>query len=355
MHSPDHPVHLTHAGDQSDRLFIVEQPGRIRIAKNRKILGAPFLDISDQVSCCSERGLLSVAFPNDYVNTQLFYVNYTDKLGDTVVSEFKTMASDEDSADPSSERIILRIPQPYSNHNGGQLAFGPKDGYLYIGVGDGGNGGDPLNNGQRTDTLLGKILRIDVATGEQPYGIPADNPFVDNDDYKDEIWALGLRNPWRFSFDTLNGDLYIGDVGQDHWEEIDHQPGASNGGENYGWRIMEGTHCYNSAECDPGGLTLPVVEYPHHLGCSVTGGHVYRGTAFERMLGMYFYGDYCQGRIWGLKYEQGWHAQELLQAPALISTFGEDERGELYFADYGSGDIYHLIDEHALWLPVVLR
>ncbi len=352
----DKPLHITNANDGSGRLFVTEQEGLIRILEDGVILSTPFLDIQERVSCCDERGLLAVAFPPGSNPKSHFYVNYTDSNGDTIVGRYH-VSDDPDIADASSEEIILHIEQPSRIHNGGHLAFGPLDDYLYIGVGDGGPFHDPDSVGQRTDTLLGKILRIDVESDPTPdsYVIPEDNPFANSAGQRGEIWALGLRNPWRFSFDTLNGDLYIGDVGQGSWEEIDHQPGASNGGENYGWRIMEGTHCFNPADCDPTGLTLPVSEYPHHLGCSVSGGHVYRGTAFERMLGMYFYGDYCQGRIWGLKYDQSWHAQELLQAPALISTFGVDERGELYFADYSSGDIYHLIDEHALWLPVVLR
>ncbi|MGD9974492.1 MAG: sorbosone dehydrogenase family protein, partial [Desulfatirhabdiaceae bacterium] len=243
------PVHITHAADGAGRLFVVEQPGRIQIMKNGGTLPVPFLDISDRVSCCGERGLLSVAFPPDYAMKGYFYVNYTNLSGDTVVARYHISAN-PDVADAATEEILLTIAQPFANHNGGQLAFGP-DGYLYIGTGDGGSGGDPFNNGQSTNVLLGKILRIDVEAGIEPYAIPATNPFQLIEGYRPEIWALGLRNPWRFSFDTLTGDLFIGDVGQNEYEEINFQPAESTGGENYGWRIMEGFHCYNPAECDP--------------------------------------------------------------------------------------------------------
>lgn len=356
----DHPVHITHAGDDSGRLFVVEQTGRIRILQAGDLLPAPFLDITGRVGCCSERGLLSVAFPPDFGTKQHFYVNYTDKNGDTVISRLQVSAADPNRADPDSEEILLTIPQPYANHNGGQLAFSPRDGYLYIGMGDGGSGGDPLNNGQHTDILLGKMLRIDVESGKAPYGIPASNPFTQTTGYLDEIWALGLRNPWRFSFDRLNGDLYIGDVGQNQYEEIDYQAAGSAGGENYGWRIMEGFHCHNASTCDQEELTLPVLEYDHSLGCSVTGGHIYRGAENVRMRGVYFYGDYCQGRIWGLRQKDGsWESTQLHRASLLISSFGESEAGNLYVVDYRSGSIFEIVDQFVVngryWLPMVLR
>ena len=337
------PVHITHAGDGSQRLFVVEQEGRIRIVKNQTLLSTPFLDISTRVSCCGERGLLSVAFPPNYASKGYFYVNYTNNDGNTVVARYR-VTSDPDVANPNSEEIILTVEQPFPNHNGGQLAFGP-DGYIYIGMGDGGSGGDPQGNGQRPETLLGKLLRIDVESGTQPYAVPANNPFVQSRFYRSEIWALGLRNPWRFSFDRQTGDLYIGDVGQGTYEEINFQPRASFGGENYGWNIMEGKHCFNSDSCNQSGLVLPIVEYSHSEGCSVTGGVVYRGQQYPRLQGVYFYGDYCSGTIWGLKVT-GTTVQNgrLLDTPYSVSTFGEDEAGEVYLADLGNGDIYRVTD-----------
>jgi glucose/arabinose dehydrogenase len=264
--------------------------------------------------------------------------------------------------------VILTIDQPYANHNGGQLAFGPNDGYLYIATGDGGRGGDPHNHAQNPDSLLGKILRIDVEPisptqtispnyvlylpiifgTNQPrssYRIPPSNPYTQTAGYRDEIWALGLRNPWRFSFDRQTGDLYTGDVGQGSYEEIDHQPASSPGGENYAWRIMEGAHCYNAASCNTTGLTLPVVEYNHSLGCSVTGGAVYRGQDYAGMQGIYFYADYCSGRIWGLQYDGAtWQSTLLDDTSYNVSTFGQDEAGNLYVTDYFAGDIYMITE-----------
>ena len=339
----DRPVHLTHAGDGSGRVFVVEQRGRLRIVKNGEILPTPFLDIRDRVDCCSERGLLSLVFPDNYTKKRYFYVYYIDLNKDTVVARFHTSSQNPDVADPDSEEIILTVEQPFINHNGGQLAFGP-DGYLYVGLGDGGSGGDPFNNGQKTNTLLGKILRIDVESGETPYAIPDDNPYVNNPDYRPEIWALGLRNPWRFSFDRGTGDLYIADVGQDLYEEVNYQPAKSSGGENYGWRIMEGFHCFESPNCDTTGLTLPVWEYDHSVGCSITGGFVYRGSAFPDMAGIYFYGDYCSGRIWGLrKTAGGWENEQLLDTSFFITSFGQDEAGEIYALDLKNGGVHRLV------------
>jgi len=343
----DKPVHITNAGDGSQRLFVVEQEGLIRIIKNKTLLTKPFLDISARVSCCGERGLLSVAFPLGYANKGYFYVNYTNNDGNTVVARYR-VTSDPDVANPNSEEVILTIDQPFSNHNGGQLAFGP-DGYLYIGMGDGGSEGDPQNNGQRPDTLLGKLLRIDVESGTSPYAVPPTNPFFQNRTYRREVWAFGLRNPWRFSFDRQTGDLYIGDVGQDSYEEIDVQLRSSPGGENYGWRIMEGNHCFASTTCSQSGLTLPVVEYDHsQRNCSVTGGVVYRGQQFSRLQGVYFYGDYCSGIIWALKITSSTlQSKRLLDTSFAISTFGEDETGEAYLADYSSGVIYRITDANS--------
>jgi len=339
------PVYVIHAGDGSQRLFVVSQDGYVRLLRNGVLQATPFLDIHTKVSCCGERGLLSIAFPPGYTSKRYFYVNYTDTAGTTVVARYR-LTDDVDVADAASEEVILRVAQPYSNHNGGQLAFGP-DGYLYIGMGDGGSGGDPQNNGQSMTTLLGKILRIDVEQPSPngtptPYVIPASNPPSDGTPgYRREIWASGVRNPWRFSFDRLTGDLYIGDVGQGAWEEIDFQPSSSPGGENYGWRVMEGAHCYNPSSCNPAGFTLPVWEYAHGTGdCSVSGGFVYRGSAYACLHGTYVYGDYCSGRIWGLRRVGNvWSNAILSDAPFNITSFGEDEVGNLWVADYGAGAI----------------
>ena len=353
------PVHVTHAGDRSGRLFVVEQRGRIRIVRSGAVVPAPYLDIASRVTCCGERGLLSVAFPPGFATSRRFYVDYTDTNGDTAISRFSVPAGTPDTADAASEEVLLRIPQPYANHNGGQLAFGP-DGFLYVGMGDGGSGGDPQNHAQNPASLLGKILRIDVESGAAPYSIPPSNPFVGNPAYRPEIWALGLRNPWRFSFDRRTSDLFIGDVGQNAREEVDFQPASSRGGENYGWRIMEGTACYNPANCSSSGLVLPVAEYSHAGGdCSVTGGFVYRGLSYSRLDGIYFYADYCTGRMHGLRRNgSAWESRELLRAGFTLSTFGEDEAGELYVADHGGGALYQVADvagtSSALTVPVVL-
>ncbi len=343
------PVHITNAADGSGHLFVVEQGGLIRIIKNGSVQPTPFLDITARVSCCGERGLLSVAFPPLYASKRYFYVDYTDVNGNTQVSRFHLSAND-DVADANSEQPIIAVAQPYANHNGGQIVFGP-DGYLYIGMGDGGSGNDPENRAQNYTTLLGKMLRLDVeaptpAGTPTPYQVPATNPTPPPTvGARPEIWAAGLRNPWRFSFDRLTGDLYIADVGQSAWEEVDFQPAASAGGENYGWRIMEGTHCTNLDPCNQSGLTLPVAEYSHSLGCSITGGYVYRGATFPCSYGTYFYGDYCSGRIWGLRRNGAtWQTVQLYDAPFNITTFGEDEAGTLWVSDFGGGTIYPIND-----------
>lgn len=337
------PVHIAHAGDGSGRLFVVEQEGRVRLLHAGVPGSPPFLDIADRVSCCGERGLLSIAFPPGFAQKRYVYANYTDTNGDTVVARYFLTAT-SGLADPQSEEVVLTVEQPFANHNGGQLAFGP-DGFLYVGMGDGGAGGDPQNNGQNPGTLLGKLLRIDVESGQAPYAVPPTNPFVNTPGYRPEIWALGLRNPWRFAFDRQTGDLYIGDVGQNAYEEVDFQPGTSGGGENYGWNIMEGAHCFRSSSCDQRDLVLPVAEYDHAQGCSVTGGMVYRGRRFPRLRGLYFYADYCSGRVWGLRRDgSGWQTTLLLDTPYTIASFGEDEGGELYLTDYATGDVYMLAD-----------
>ena len=341
----DSPVSITHAGDA--RLFITLQRGQVVIWDRTTILPEPFLDIRDLVSNGGERGLLSIAFHPRYAENGLFFVNYTNAGGHTVIARYQVSA-DPNRADHASARQLLTIEQPFSNHNGGQMQFGP-DGYLYIGMGDGGSGGDPGNRAQSLNTLLGKMLRIDVDA--ETYVIPASNPFANDTSARPEIWATGLRNPWRFSFDRASGDLWIADVGQGDWEEVNFQPATSIGGENYGWRRMEGTHCFNPSNgCNTGDLVLPVIEYNHSGGaCSVTGGYVYRGASSPRLQGMYIYGDYCNGRIWGAT-RNGTAAptiRELLDTQFFISTFGEDRNGELYVANHG-GAVYRLFDARPL-------
>lgn len=335
----DKPTHIANAGDKSNRLFVVEQEGRIVLLRNFVSVKTPFLDITDRVGCCGERGLLSVAFPGGYADKRYFYVNYTDRSGDTVVARFR-LSSDPDRADPKSEERVLFVKQPFANHNGGQLAFGP-DGFLYIGMGDGGLAGDPFRNGQKPDSLLGKMLRIDVESGTRPYAVPPGNPFITAKGHRPEIWATGMRNPWRFSFDRKTGDLFIADVGQNKYEEVNFQPATSRGGENYGWNRMEGAHCYGAKTCGRTGLTLPVAEYGHDVGCSVTGGAVYRAKEFRHLQGVYLYADYCSGRIWGLRrLGSEWQSKELLNTGRAITTFGEDEDGNLYLADHREGAMY---------------
>lgn len=326
------PVDVQPAHDGTNRLFIIEKYGTIRMIENGQLLDAPFLNIDDRVNDSgNEMGLLGLAFHPDYEQNGYFYVNYTGSGGDTRISRFH---ADGNTADPNSELVLLTIEQPYENHNGGAVAFG-ADGYLYLGLGDGGLAGDPHKNGQNTETLLGKILRIDINNGD-PYVVPSDNPFGN------EVWAYGLRNPWKISFDRANGDLWIGDVGQGEWEEIDYFPAGSVGGANYGWSIMEGNHDYDG-EPQPG-LLLPVTEYSHSSGdgCSVTGGYVYRGSMPE-WNGIYIYGDYCSGKVWGLFQSNGaWQNQLLFQMGVTITSFGEDEAGELYLAS-DNGNVYKLV------------
>jgi glucose/arabinose dehydrogenase len=321
----------------------VEKVGRIRVVRNGVLAESAFLDITDRVGAsASEQGLLGLAFHPDYATNGSLFVNYTNRAGDTVISRF-SVSSDAGGANPSSEVILLTIEQPAGNHNGGHLAFG-ADGYLYAGLGDGGGAADQFGNGQNGSTFLGAMLRLDVDS-EQPYAVPAANPFVGIASVRDEIWAIGLRNPWRFSFDRLTGDLYIADVGQNRYEEVSVQPADSVGGQNYGWPVMEGLHCFpEDRACDQAGLTLPVVEYDHAQGCSVTGGYVYRGPEFPLLEGIYVYGDYCSGRIWGLALssEGSWGSAQLARVGINLSSFGEDEAGELYVVDMGQGELYKL-------------
>ena len=337
------PLFLTHAGDGSGRTYVVEQGGRIRVVESDgTVRPRPFLDIVDRVTSGGEQGLLGLAFhPEDRSRV---FVNYTGRGGETVVAEYRAGSSTQ--ADPGSERVLLRIEQPYSNHNGGMLAFGPE-GYLWIGTGDGGGGGDPEGNGQDPSTLLGAILRISV-TGD-PYGIPGGNPFALGGGGREEVWAYGLRNPWRFSFDRRTGDLWIGDVGQHELEEINVHPSAMSGAANFGWNIMEGSRCYEAPDCDTDGLVLPVTEYPTSLGCAVTGGYVYRGRRFPQMRGAYLFADYCAGQIWGLDaaeegvYDGAVEHRELLDTGLSISSFGEDELGELYVTDLAGGGVHRVV------------
>jgi len=330
------PTDIKNAGDGSGRLFILEQPGRIRILKNGQLLATPFLDISARAgSDGSEQGLLGLAFHPGFAQNGYFFVNYTDKSGNTHIARFTASG---DSANPDSEKQLIFVQQPFPNHNGGALAFGP-DGYLYIGLGDGGSGGDPYGNAQSGNTLLGKILRIDVDHGD-PYAIPTDNPYASSGAASKEIWARGLRNPWRFSFDSQTKDLWIGDVGQNQWEEIDFVPAGTPGGLNFGWNMMEATHPFKGSNQPE--FIAPVAEYPHGAECSVTGGTVYRGAALPEWRGVYFFGDYCSGAIWGLPSPpQGAALVPLFNSGFKISTFGVDEAGELYVADY-NGAIYRL-------------
>lgn len=337
-------VGIVNAGDGSGRLFIVQQTGQIKILENSVLLTRAFLNIRTSVSCCGERGLLGLAFHPNYSSNGYFFVDYINLSGDIVIARFK-VSSSPDIASKGSMKILLTIPHPnFSNHNGGQLAFG-SDGFLYIGVGDGGSAGDPPNNAQTLSVLLGKILRIDVDHGN-PYAIPPDNPFVGQAGAKKEIWAYGLRNPWRFSFDRQNGDLWIGDVGQNQWEEIDLQKVAVAGGKNYGWRKMEGNHCYNpSTNCDDGTFRAPVLEYDHQseTHCAVIGGYRYRGARIASLAATYVYGDFCSGFIWGANSNGGaWDTSLLADTNFLLSTFGEDEAGELYLADF-NGPIYKIV------------
>ena len=367
---PAKALYITQPKGETDRLFVLNQKGMIYIIRNGLTLKTPFINISDRVHGSltpgSEEGLLGLAFHPDYNSNGYFYLNYVNKNDSSIVSRF-SVSKDPNIADKKTEKIILGIPQPYGNHNGGHLAFGPRDGMLYIGFGDGGKWGDPYNNAQDLNSLLGAILRINVDKGD-PYSIPADNPFINQGSKRAEIFCYGLRNPWRFSFDRETNDLTIGDVGQNLWEEINWLSWEKSLGANFGWRTMEGDHCYNPEDfCDTTGLIMPVFEYPNNAsylkiligmdereatGCSVTGGYVYRGTENPRLWGTYIFGDYCTGRIWSftlnngkpsnfqnLRTELKKHSKDV---PLFISSFGEDSFGELYVVDY-LGAIYKFV------------
>jgi glucose/arabinose dehydrogenase len=334
-------TYLTHAGDGSGRLFVVEKKGRVRIIDEEGILlDPPFLDIAEVVDASSsEQGLLSIAFPPDFTASGEFYVNYTARASDggTVIARYRVADGDPNRADPGTAQVVLAFDQPAPNHNGGQIQFGP-DGYLYVGTGDGGAAADPWDNAENLNVFLGKMLRLDVR-GQSTYAIPPDNPWAGR-----PVWAYGLRNPWRFSFDRLSGDLYIADVGQGDWEEVNFTPAGTAGGLHFGWDTMEGRHCFEPRQgCETAGKVMPVVEYGHDLGCSITGGYVYRGQRFPALNGVYLFGDYCSGLIWGLWREGGaWQERMLLASDANIASFGEDERGEIYVLDL-DGQIYRLL------------
>ncbi len=349
------PLDLQSAKDGSGRIFVVTQEGVI-YAFNKNEENAElktFLDIKNKVESGGEMGLLGLAFHPDFKNNKLFYVNYTaDGPRRSIIAQYSVSSNDPNSADPNSEKILLTQEQPYSNHNAGQLAFGP-DGFLYVGFGDGGSGGDPQNYAQNNKSFLGKMLRIDVnsASDGKSYGIPADNPFVNDQNYLPEIWATGLRNPWRYSFDPQTGRLWTGDVGQNKYEEID----IIEKGKNYGWRIMEGFHCFNpSSDCDTTGLTMPVWEYEHNDqgGYSITGGYVYRGANLPELQGKYIYADFVSGKIWALTYDGNSQAQNqlLIDAKKPISSFGVDDENELYICAF-DGRIYKIKNNSATSVP----
>lgn len=340
------PVTLTHAGD--DRLFVAEQDGRVRIIQNSELLPDPFLDVSEILATDgSERGLLGLAFHPDYAQNGYFYIVYTNKDGDTEISRYTVSAADPNRADPDSAMLILFVEQPYGNHNGGQLAFGP-DGYFYIALGDGGAVGDPYDNAQDPGTLLGDILRLDVDAQSEPgsakpYAIPPDNPFVGQRDALGEVWLMGLRNPWAFTFDRETGDLYISDVAQDGLEEVNFHPAGSPAGVNFGWPYREGSVCYEAETCRSSGLRPPIFEYPHGVdGCAVIGGAVYRGQQFPELAGNYFFSDFCSGKIWTLRYESElgeWVRTAVAETGTQVSSISEDVNGELYILDYRNGEV----------------
>ena len=343
--SLDRPVDLQTPGDH-DRLFVVEQRGRIRLVRERQVVATPFLDITDRVgSSGSEQGLLGLAFHPRFSENGRFFVNYTDRNGDTHIAEFRSGLG-ADAVDPTTERTLFVQDQPFANHNGGQLSFG-SDGFLYVGLGDGGSAGDPQGSGQNLGTLLGKLLRLDVDRG-QPYAIPEGNPFAGRAGARPEIWAFGLRNPWRFAFDRTTGDLLIGDVGQGAVEEVDAEPAPRHGGQNYGWNVAEGSRCFNPATgCSLAGITLPILEYSHGEGCSITGGVVYRGCRMPGYAGTYFYSDYCSGFVRTLRLEGG-RAVDQHDITAQVGprrslvSFGTDADGEVYMLELG-GSVYRIV------------
>jgi hypothetical protein len=341
------PLYLT-APPGDARLFIVEKGGAIRVVKDGALLPTPFLDLSGKISGGAEQGLLGLAFDPAYATNGRFIVHYTDVSGNTTVSSYHVSAGDPDQADPISEAVLLTVEQPFSNHNGGQILFGP-DGMLYVGLGDGGSEGDPGGRGQSLADLLGDVLRLDVGSGTG-YTVPPDNPFVGHAGARPEVWSYGLRNPWRFSFDAATGDLYIADVGQDAWEEVDvvTAAGGAGRGANFGWNVMEGRHCLSGSACDTSQFALPVLEYSHATGCSISGGYVYRGAAIPALQGHYFYADYCSGWVRSFRLQDG-QAVDQAQWPTLapggqVPSFGQDAAGELYVMNAG-GQVFRIVPQ----------
>lgn len=343
----DSPLLATNAGDGSGRLFVVEQGGVIRIVRDGEVEPQPFLDISDRISTGGERGLLGLAFPPGFGSAggghDAFYLDYTDEAGDTAIADVRLDPTNPDRAAVATLRVLLHIAQPYPNHKGGALVF-QSDGTLLVGMGDGGSGGDPEGRGQDLAERLGKVLRIGVPGGaSEPYTVPGDNPFVGRPGAAAEILHYGLRNPWRMSLDRATGDLWIGDVGQNAWEEVDVAR-AGQLGINFGWNVLEGNHCFGSRDCDRAGLTAPVAEYGHEQGCAVIGGSVYRGAAFPALRGAYVFGDYCSGRIFAIDAAGGSQQPVLvLDSGHTISSFGEDEAGELYMTDLAAGEVFRIV------------
>lgn len=353
------PVDVEVAAGDTARIFVVEQrTGTIRIVRNGLLEPTPFLNIGAKITFAgNEQGLLGIAFHPDFQNQPRFFVNYTDLSGDSVIAEYQVDANNPDMADANSERIVLQLFQPFQNHNGGGLEFGP-DGYLYIGFGDGGSGGDPFDNAQNGQVLYGKMLRIDI-DGALPYSIPPSNPFVNDPNFLDEIWALGLRNPWRYSFDSVTGDLWIGDVGQHGFEEVDFQPGSSSGGENYGWRLKEADTCFKpTTNCDPGGLTGPVWFYAHEHSVDrdcLTGGVVYRGASIPGFNGRYLCSDFSSGEFWSFRLANGTmvelldHTLGMNPGPNLniqyVSSFGVDANQEILMLDRAGGELWRLVHQ----------
>lgn len=355
------PLYGKAAPGQPDRLYLLEKAGVIKILElggpRVRVREQPFLDISEKVSIRSERGLLGLDFARDYVTSGIFYIHYNNLDGDTILARMTVDASDRLRANPESEEILLQEKQPWANHDGGELCFGP-DGMLYLGLGDGGAANDPQNNGQKPESLLGKILRVDVSGGVgSPYRVPEDNPFVGSDSFRPEVWAWGLRNPWRFSFDRATGDLWIGDVGQNKWEEINFAPASSKGGENYGWRIREAAHPFNDKDPKPKvPLIDPIFEYRQGgplNARSVTGGYVYRGNKMPGLQGWYIFGDYVSGQIWGLKQEGGELIGQVDLTPMLagesgkgavpgLASFAEDGAGEIYVMSLSQGTVFRI-------------
>ena len=345
----DDPIGVATVPD--GRLLVHERVGRVVTVD--PVTGATdtALDIGDRVQSGGEQGLLGLVLHPDWPDDPRAFLHYTGRTGQTVLSAFRATGTDPLRIDPGSESMLLTVPQPYANHNGGQLAFGP-DGYLYLGLGDGGSGGDPQGNGQNPSALLGSILRLDIdrvpddGDDAPAYGIPPDNPFADGAGGAPEVFVYGLRNPWRFSFDRLTDDLWIADVGQGAWEEVDRLDPAAAAGANLGWNVMEGAHCFNADACDTDGLVLPVAEYGHDRGCSVTGGYVYRGAAIDGLDGWYLFSDYCSGIVFGVASDTDGttlEPRQLLSSGRNVSAFGEDASGELYVVDIGSGELLRVV------------